>query len=462
MLEVENGELRQEFGGVHAQIQDRETAAHKRNLARAPRVFEFSRKTIEDFQVKPHLSRLLTVFSIAFSGLSSAAADPATVPETTSVVKVAGLVQFVEGHAVKTEPSGIQTNVVYQTVLYEGDRLEASAGSVLKIQTRRGCLIVTRGAGVVAAPVDKKPWRLRASSARLICTGLSAPEVFGVANAPVAIQNGEVLTVAEPFRAMALRGDVKIRGQALNLRKLYVVGETVSEATPVPDEDELRALNETEKPPRESAAWPAPPARPTVRLVLSPVFGGDSVFYDAQDLNQNRLSGTGPRLQLHFRQDDDTSLIFALTFRESEDKSKQGTTNGPPPDGASTQLQNFLFEVGKRQHHDRWWSPYYRFGGGVSKAKIGITTNKGTFFNYSRFSYDFFVVSAAFGIDANLMPSFLSPFGFYVSAELQAIQSLWRKSEAQNESNSMNGPSSEPWRLTSVNATVGAGIQLQF
>lgn len=409
----------------------------------------------------------LFAVSLANTSVVSAQELGLSSPNKPAVVKVAAIVQYSQGKVMKTEPSGVQTEVVYQTAIYEGDRLETTRGSVLKFATRSGCVVAMRGEGGAGAPTDKKPWRFRSESLRLICNNRDQqPQTFGVANVPVSLSEGEVLFLSAPLRAMALKGEVHVRTQALENLKLYTVGDSVAESSPQPSDDSRRELNLSEKPPRESVPWPEAEKPPTVRLIFGPVFSGDGLNYDVNDLSQKNMGGSGARLQAHFRTAKDHTVIVAVTNRESCDSdSKCSGYNSKL--GVNSQLEMLLLEVGYRYHHDRWWSPYFRVGAGREKARINISAMNGNSFSNSYYAYLFYVASAAFGIDANLKPKFLGPFGFYVSAEAQAVQSLWRDAYKENQNNQNgnaggNNPGQEPFRSTLVGLVVGLGVQYEF
>jgi hypothetical protein len=315
--------------------------------------------------VNLHRSLPLFLF-VAINGLSHRATAQElglATPSKDAVLKVAALTQYVEGHVVRTETSGVQTDIIYQTGIYEGDRVETSAGSVAKFVSRTGCLFTLRGEGALAAPVDKKPWRMRAESLRLLCRDRTVAETFGVANVPLSLKNGEVLFLTNrsneksDLRAILLSGAASIHGKPLELHKLYSVEtSTISEVSSQPDDAELRQLNLDQKPPRESYVWPEPDKKYTVRFIFGPVMSFDHVAYDNNDLSQTGLKGVNPRFQLHVRTRDDRSLIFAVTFRDADKKSDQNSY-GPPPNGAANALSQSMFEFGFRNRHDRWWSP---------------------------------------------------------------------------------------------------------
>lgn len=420
------------------------------------------------------------VFTLIYSlsgGLSNTQANAQelglALNKKDEAVKVAGITQFIDGRAMKTETSGFQTEIAYQTALYEGDRAETTAGSVAKFVSRSGCVFILRGEGAIAAPVEKKPWRMRAEILRLLCPSRTKTETFGIANAPLALKEGEVLflsdrsEIAKPMkRVMLLKGAASLSGQALELHKLYDVTPTgPSPLTPQPTENELRKLNLESRPPREGYEWPEPEKPSTVRMIFGPALGADHIGYDNDDLSQGGLSGAGPRLQLHFRTAKDHSLIISATYRETKDKSRESSPNSPPADGVTNTVKSELLEVGLRNRHDRWWSPFWRVGAGVSTAKISYTkTVSGQDTSYMRYSYDFYVLSATYGIDAYLTPQFLRPFGFYASAEAQIIQSVGRGGRVNESTSFTSGqaPPPEPWRLTDINAAASVGIQYDF
>jgi hypothetical protein len=395
-------------------------------------------------------------------------------PQKDELLKVTAVVQFVDGRALKTETAGVQTDAVYQTALYEGDRLETFPGSTVKIVSREGCFFVLRGEGAIAAPFSTKPWRMRAESVRVLCSARSKNETFGIANEPLVMREGEVLFLSEPNsttanskRVMLISGAATLLGQALEPHKLYMIrGTNISLLPTQPDENDLRKLNADAKPPRESNVWPEPEKRSTVRLIFGPAFGGDHASYDTDDLSQGSLSGNGPRVQLHFRTAQDHSIIVAATFRETKDKSQESSSNSPPPTGVSNSIEHQLLEVGFRNRHDRWWSPFWRIGAGISNAKVGYhqTDPSGVGSSYTRYSYDFYVLSATYGIDAHFVPNFLRPFGFYASAEGQIIQSVGRGGRVNENSGYSSNASAppEPWRLTDVNFGLSLGLQYDF
>ncbi len=399
---------------------------------------------------------------------TEAASTPAQPPE---VVKIAGVVQYVEGRAVKTE-SGVQSEIVYQSSIYENDRIEAVRGTAIKIAARNGCKIILRGEGAAAASTDKKPWRFRGESVRAICLGGSGPgQVIAVANVAFTITDGEVLILTEKatapampsVRALVLNGRVQVRGQTLEPHKLYSVESTaVNQVSPAVSEEELRQLNLRNVPPRESKEWPTPPTPPnppTVRLIFGPTPTGGQVSYDNDNLNQKDLAGVGPRVQLHLRKTNDTSFIFALTAMELQDKSQNGYSY--QAEGVANRSNTVLVEAGHRFHHDRWWSPFYRFGVGYNTSEITLRKSS----NYSQYKYEFYVASASYGIDAHLIPKFLGGFGVYGSAEAMIIQSLWRGARENRSGPNGSGaypPVIEPWRLTQLSAVLGLGIEYEF
>jgi hypothetical protein len=390
-----------------------------------------------------------------------------TIPASAAedLVKVTAVTQYVEGRVQKTESSGVKSDLVFQTPIYEGDRVDTGAGMVLKLATRNGCIYVMRGVGTLAAPVAPKPWRLRAESLRLICSGRTTAETFGVANHPLSLKDGEVLFRGK--QVMLLNGAASYMGVALSPRKLYIVeGAELRELLPQPNSNDLRAFNLAEKPPRESFSWPyVEPAKAekayTSRYMIGPVGGGDGVNYDNSDYSQGGLRGGGGRLQAQFKRSNDTAFIFALTTRETS--KDDGNYQGPPGPGPHNQIEFHSFEFGLRQKFDRWWSPFVRLGGGFTNAKVGYTAPGNTGGNDTRYGYEFYFLNATLGIDTYFVPRFLRPFGFYASGEGAIYQSLHRGARRnENGGFSPNAVPPEAWRLTGFDVLVSAGLVLEF
>lgn len=414
------------------------------------------------------ITRLFTLtLALGLSSVASAVA-PDTHAAGDDLVKVTAVTQFVEGRVQKTEAGGARSDLQFQTPLYEGDRVDTTAGTALKVATRNGCIFVLRGEGTLVAPVDAKAWRVRRSSVRILCEGRSANETFGVANLPLVMKNGEVLFVDK--RVMLVDGAASYMGHALALRKLYAAeGNSLKEVSPQPNESDLRELNVNEKPPREAYDWPAKaPVQPekvyTSRFMLGPVMGGDGVIYDNTDYAQGGLRGGGGRLQLHFKRSNDTSLIVALTTRESGKYWDETGPFSPPPLGAQNTVEFHTLEIGLRQAHDRWWSPFVRAGLGAAKAKIGYSAaNAGGGTSYSRYAYEFYVVNATWGLDAHLTPRFLRPFGLYASAEATVVQSFHRGArQNENAGSFQTYTPDEPWRLSGFDVLASAGLEVDF
>jgi len=382
------------------------------------------------------------------AGVTPVAADP--------LVKVTSMVQFVEGHAQKTETSGVKTELIFQTPLYEGDR--ADSNGVLKLAARNGCVFVLRGEGTAAAPVGTKPWRLRADSLRILCEGRASAETFGVANEPLVMKDGEILFAKKHI--LLVTGAATYRGQALQLRKLYNLDGAL--VTPQPSDAELREFNLTEAPPREAYEWPAPPKPDkiyTSRLSFGPFGGRTGLSYDNSDYNQSNIDTNGPRLQVHVKTSGGAATIFALSFRSTDNHN-----NGGMQDGVNNSLDSYLFEVGHRNEFDRWWSPYWRVGAGFTQAKIFYSKAlSGGGYTGTGYRYEFYVLSASYGIDARFTPQFLRPFGAFASLEGQVIQSIARGGRSRENSGSQSTiEPTEPWRMTTVSGLASLGLEVQF
>ena len=406
-----------------------------------------------------------SIASTAFAIEAINAVDPVDPVDSSletkkpEILKVAGAVQFVDGRITKTESTGPVSALAFKSAIYENDRIDASIGSTLKVASRAGCLIISRNEAQLTAAAENRPWRIKGKSLRFICR-LNSPQSFNVNEQTVTIRDGEVLITSTPegSNLLPLRGAISINRQPLEIRKLYSWVQGAPKEVPT-DESVLRTLNESEKPPRESAAWPAPPKPSNVRLMFGPVFVRERVWYDNANLSKSGLKGDGPRLQLQFRTKTDRSLIVALSFFEADSRYDDRDNNSSTPDGAWPQTSHFLLEIGERRHHERWWSTYYRFGAGEDSVKIPINrSNNG----YSNYRYVFYVLSAAYGIDAHLAPKFLGGLGVFAGLEAYVAQSLWR-GERANENPGYSGPPiEEPWRSTSVGALANAGVEYNF
>lgn len=407
------------------------------------------------------------LFAFAFSRPASAQEMGLATSRTEHPVPIVALTQYVEGHSMRTEASGEQTDLIYGVPLYDGDRIEMTAGSLLKLATRSGCIIVLQGRGALlapksAGPVTSRTFRMRATdSSRVICGAGHADETFRIgvfdsATASFSLATGEVLVRGD--RAMLVNGAATLRGKPLEPR---TVVSLVNGAPVEMSGDQLRSFDLDAKPPRESYRWPQPEKKRSTRLMFGALQGAEILNYDYPALSQRGLKEDGARLQAQVRTENGRAVIAAISVYSAQDHSRQGAMNSPPPAGVDNEVDTVLVEIGERFQADRWWSPYFRVGGGYEKAKIGFESEN---FSYSRYGYEFYVLSAAYGIDAHWTPLFLKPIGFFASAEGQVLQSILRGGRINENSGfyqSANAPP-EPWRLTTVNLSLNFGLELFF
>ena len=392
-------------------------------------------------------------------GPSAASAD--------DLIRVAAVAQYVRGKTERVDISQVHTPVEHGTPIYENDRIQLGADAILKFVTRPSCVGVAYGPGVVLAAHRELAWRIQAQALRWICPE-GAHETFVLDGAQVDVQPGSEVLV-DGRRLLILRGGVSSDSKLLAATTqpvLFGLSGKIWSPSDSATALDLWNLNHSRIPPLESLPWvrPRDADRPIQsRYVLGPLGGPGGVRYDNSDINQNDLDGDGARLQGQWRRGE-RSLIAALTYRNARNSS-QNNQQGPPTASHSSELDLFIVEMGYRTHHDRWWSPYYRAGVGRAKAKVQIS--RPDFGYYSRNEYDFYVVSAAGGIDVFLTPSWLRSVALYGGLEGQVIQSVARDQRKQLDApggNPSGTPSEaqEPWSLTSFGVNVMLGLALQF
>ena len=163
---------------------------------------------------------------------------------------------------------------------------------------------------------------------------------------------------------------------------------------------------------------------------------------------------------MQIRTESGRSLILAATIATNKGEQDEAV-------GLINRVENdidlTLIEIGARLDHDRWWSPYWRIGGGIAKSRLKFTQADTTGPSSSRFDYPFYVLSGALGGDAHFVPGFLKSLGFYASAEVGLAQSLFRGGRinvSPGLTTSVAPP--EPWRLTNVNAGFSLGFEMSF
>jgi hypothetical protein len=105
-------------------------------------------------------------------------------------------------------------------------------------------------------------------------------------------------------------------------------------------------------------------------------------------------------------------------------------------------------------------------GAGYTKAKISYSQSNsgGMGSSYTNYTYEFYTISAAYGLDAHLTPHFLRPFGLYAGVEGQIIQSVLRGGRINENTMNYFNPSepAEPKRMTDINVSAFFGAQYDF
>lgn len=398
-------------------------------------------------RISLRLRDMMFIAALLIAQAHAAATEPAP-------LKVTGVIQYVEGLATRAEPSGETAELDYQSPVYENDEITSS--NVVKVVLRNGCLIAARGATKITVA---RPLKIKGPSIRVVCSDHARPELFNLNDDAVSMANGELLALKDS-RVLLVNGQARVGRTALPLRKLVKLEKGV--ATPVDlSEADLRELNLSEKPPRESFVWPAPARTYSTRVMFGPSFEFEHALFIVKEYNQNKLRGVGPRLQFQFKTHDDHAFIVMLEQNETEDPALRTSPDSPPIAGANSRFERYLLEIGRRSSFDRWWSPYWRVGLGFVKAKVAYDDFN---FGSSRYDYEFYAVSAAYGLDAHLSPSFIKPFGVYVGAEGQVIQSVFRGARFNEDVGYYQSPKlpREPWSLTLLNAGFNAGLELYF
>lgn len=413
------------------------------------------------------------------AGQEPADSAPMSTAPASGLIRFAGLVQYVKGTADRIESSQSRTPLSFQMPLYEGERLQVAPGSTLKIVTRSGCTAVFYEQSRVVTPHVDKPWRVRAKALRWICPEGSGEKVeLGPALLQIDAQSGGEF-VLNDSRLLVLRGSVnsqvaeKGQPQALPNHRLLEFRDPKTPGAPTaqwvsvepePSPYETWLFNEQLDSPKESQVLEKPDRPITSRWILTPVIGRGQIQYDQSGLNQKDLNGDGARIQMQHRWNAG-SLIVAIAFWGLRDKSRQSSPGNPPPPGASSEIESFVLDAGYRFSHDRWWSPYFRAGLSVDKAKVQISRPDINYYSHSE--YPFYSLTGSFGIDAMYRPRWLNWFGLYAAAEAFLTQSLGRGARSNLDNNNWyTGPlpseANEPWRLTEFGARIMLGTMLQF
>ena len=417
---------------------------------------------------------LISVLFFSLAALGQTTETPQPEIDQKALIRFAAIVQYSNGFVYKSELNRSKTALEFKSSLFEGERFIIGKNSSVKFVTRENCTVVVysnSSEAQVLTPLIEKPWRIKSDGLRWICPA-DAREVISFRGTTIELMPSAAGSefLIDGNRLLVLRGQIQSASdeKVLASGKLYHFQDKKWQAVePELSAYELWRVNQSSPPPKESMDWPVPDKPITSRWILTPQFGSGRVYYDNHDLNQDQLTSNGARIQMQ-RRWGEGSLIATVSFHEAQDKSKQGSQDSPQPQGVSNDLNLFTLEAGYRFHHEKWWSPFVRFGVGADKAKIQIARQDVNY--YSGYNYQFYTVNAAFGIDSLYRPKWLNWFGLYAGADIDIAQSVARDAARSNDSGSGNnsGNSSpppeanEPWRLTEIYAEIMLGAFLQF
>ncbi len=388
-----------------------------------------------------------------------------------SLIRFAALTQFVEGDVNKLDAQKVRTPVDFRTPIYEGERIQVARGGMLKLVTQSGCIAVFYGESTVLSPNREKPWRFKSEAVRWICPE-GAKESVVSRGLPLEINSGEFFQ--DGRRLLVLRGQVSTKESELpTSRMLQFQNRGFKIVQPEPSSFDLWSFNEKRRPPQESTAVPKPEtpkpkkieAPKNVRIIVGPTGGGGRLIYDNDSLSEDHLDSEGGRLQTHIRWGQGSFILLYRHQSLNADYNKGGA-GITPSEGVHNDSELDALEFGYRFNHDRWWSPYFRLGVGAEKPKIFVSLPGATSAYFSGTEYEFWMLTAAAGIDAQYSPQWLNWFGVYASADLNLQQSLGRGArKVFHEFNSSQGDvpeAGEPWRLTSVSLQLMLGLFVQF
>lgn len=399
---------------------------------------------------------------------------PSTTRDKKSIIRFAGIVQFIEGTAERVDSQRLRVKFAHKSPIFEGERFSISNGSVLKFITRNDCIAVIYGSANVLAPEMEKNWQVNSSAMRWICPIGAIDKVsFGNSTFIVGGPSGGEFFI-EGNRLIVLSGHVdalKTNGEFPRLTLLTKDGQKWKRILPPAAPIASWKFNQSRKAPFESFLFDRPndPTPPKVepknsRWILGPTKGGANFKLDKSDLSQNDRSIDGARLQAQFKRNRG-SLIALFEFSSMGDHQSGYGPNYAPPSSIRSNLLSL--QLGYRFDHDRWWSQFVRVGGGLERARITLNSNNGSNYYNSNIEYEFYMLRISYGIDAYYSPSWLSSVGIYAGIDLNAAQSVGRGARSVNNQNSNPGNANpsiadEPWALTTISGQMMLGLMLLF
>jgi hypothetical protein len=379
-------------------------------------------------------------------------------------------VQHNEGANQILSTSGESAILQFGTAIYEATELKIEATGTVKFVTRQNCVVVAYGEGRLISPQAEKPWRLMTKAARFICPEQSR-EKFNFHGIDLAVQ-GETL-IDETGRIFVINGSATSIKPMLS-RKIYQYNK--GDISPEPDTNQALEQYEFDKlfkVPREGEKLkkikPSSPNK--FRVMFGPEFGPSVLLHANGLLNHYDYSTNGPRLLLTFR---DTLPGLMIGFHYLEIKSKKdGYYNSTPDLNVTENIKSFNLDAGYRFNFQRWWSSFVRAGVIWQRNEIRMDSNY--FGNTCGFPcgfhtdriFDYFGLTAAYGLDVFIRPSWLFGLGLYASAEAQLNQTVHPTTELNQSSQPSNNrepneATNEHGFISNINGLLGFGILYEF
>ena len=407
---------------------------------------------------------------------------PAPPVQNKKLISFEGFVQFADGSSSVISLSGEKDSVKYSTPIYEDTKIKLEPAANIKFVTKQNCVVVVYGEGVFSGPQGEKPWVINTKAARFICSSQNEEKfVFhGVEVTPL----GETLIEASG-KIFVVTGSAKL-SKPLASRKIYQISKAginldASAQSPQAhyDFDNLyKVPKEGEKLQKPKALVPA-----KYRISFGPEFGKALLIHANGYLNHYNYFASGPRLQYSFRKrESEGAYIIGLRFLSVEENKNNGNYyggggNSPGYSSASDRLRSYSIDGGYRFNFDRWWSPFFHAGLSWMRNELSISSNTGSGGSgcggncsgyYSDQSLDYFGITAGFGYDFLLRPSWLGGLGFFGSAELElnqtvhpttnAVRSIYVPSTGSvpNEATNEHGP------ISNFNGLMHLGLMYQW
>ncbi len=386
------------------------------------------------------------------------------------LVAFEGYVQFTDGANQILNSSGEHIDLKYGTAIYEAIKIKVD--KTLKLVTRENCVVILYGDGQFESPQAEKPWRIPTRAARFICPE-SSKEKFNFHGIDLVVQ-GETL-VDNSGKIFVVTGSA-MSSQPMQSRRIYQFNKGSINFDPEAQQAQAQYDFDNEyKVPREGEKLKKPkPAAPNkYRMMLGPEFGPSVLLHANGLLNHYDYSANGPRLLFTFR-DTIPGLMIGLHYLEIKNKSDNNYPGGSQQGlTVSDNVKSFNLDAGYRFNFQRWWSPFVRAGVIWQRNEIRMDQNSFAFncgsncgFHSDRI-FDYFGLSAAYGIDAFLRPSWLIGLGLYASAEIELNQTIHpttevNKSQQFSNNREPNEATNEHGFISNFNGLVSLGVLFEF